>query len=462
MYKKSMAVTLLALTLLISGCDKKSDSDSGSNSGSDPKPPQKEIVLKKQPTLVVMMQYNAPAFIATEGDLKAGFFGDAEGSVNDYFKEVSGGQFSLEAVKDAGNVQGGVVKVMLSEDHPNSGKTLPNDSTDYYYLSEPGIKKSIEEIAKDGFDFSEYDTNKDKKITTDELTLIFVVAGAENGTKFAPEPGVGALTAYMNAANVPTVNGVTLMQKDGGKYFIMGERHYSVDANNSTNATIGVIVHELGHAVFDLPDLYNTTDNTKRGIGIYGLMGFGEWTGLSGEIPGERPTHMSAWSKIKAGWVIPEVYKPEDSKEITLYATGTANYNIVKIEVSKNEYFLIENRADTGYDKGLGSADFSYLSKGGIAIWHIDESVIAANPTHPNNNQSHKGVDLEEAQGPSLDDNNPNNDSPLKLLFYSGNKTEFTPVTTPNSHLYDGDKDSKVYITNISAVGSKMTLDIGQ
>ena len=42
------------------------------------------------------------------------------------------------------------------------------------------------------------------------------------------------------------------------------------------DATIGVMAHELGHAYFDLPDLYDTT-NTSSGIGAFGIMGGGVW-----------------------------------------------------------------------------------------------------------------------------------------------------------------------------------------
>ncbi len=60
---------------------------------------------------------------------------------------------------------------------------------------------------------------------------------------------------------------------------------------------IGVFCHEFGHA-FGLPDLYDTNGGSS-GIGHWGLMGSGNWN-----TP-PNPSHMSAWSKIQLGWVMP-------------------------------------------------------------------------------------------------------------------------------------------------------------
>ncbi|MGM0483328.1 MAG: immune inhibitor A domain-containing protein [Candidatus Krumholzibacteriota bacterium] len=56
---------------------------------------------------------------------------------------------------------------------------------------------------------------------------------------------------------------------------------------------IGLFCHELAHAL-GLPDLYDT--DVSKGIGYWGLMGFGELN-----TP-ESPAHMSAYSKHKLGW----------------------------------------------------------------------------------------------------------------------------------------------------------------
>ncbi len=58
---------------------------------------------------------------------------------------------------------------------------------------------------------------------------------------------------------------------------------------------IGVICHELGHAI-GLPDLYDF-DGGSSGIGFWGLMGAGNWnTPVS-------PAHPCAWSRERLGWI---------------------------------------------------------------------------------------------------------------------------------------------------------------
>ena len=440
--------SILAATLFMSACNQKSDSDAGVIT------PAPKTAATKQPTLVVLLEFNSPSFQTAPEAWQEKIFSYQSGAVNDYFYEVSGGEFGVIPVQDAGNVHDGIVSIHLDEDHPNSG-------VDHYEYAEVSVKKSIEKIAQEGFDFSVYDSDGDHKISSQELTIIVVVAGAESSTTHATSPGVGALTTYLSPAAVPTVNGVTLMQKDIGKYFIMGELHYTT--TQATDASIGIMVHELGHAVFDLPDLYDTSVNARNGIGMYGLMGSGEWT-ASGDTqyPGDTPVHMSAWSKIKAGWYTPTTYHATDSKDITLYATGTDKYNIVKIEVTPDEYFLLENRGDNGFDRGLRYANANYTFKGGLAIWHIDNTVISNNPIHPNDNALHKGVDLEEADASnSLNDSNSSNDDPSNLLYYSGHNTSFTPTSAPSSLLYSG-SNSDLFISNISVAGNSMTMHIGQ
>ena len=94
----------------------------------------------------------------------------------------------------------------------------------------------------------------------------------------------------------------------------------------SWDATIGVMVHELGHAYFDLPDLYDTS-STSSGIGAFGLMGGGAWgyKALT-EKSGSTPVHFSAWSKEKIGVCNPQTV-----------SSGADNYTLAAV------YQMIDN-----------------------------------------------------------------------------------------------------------------------
>ncbi|MFX0208748.1 MAG: M6 family metalloprotease domain-containing protein, partial [Candidatus Hodarchaeota archaeon] len=158
---------------------------------------------------------------------------------------------------------------------------------------------------------------------------------------------------------------------------------------------VGTFTHELGHAIGDLPDLYDT-DYSSDGIGRWGLMGSGAWnyneTLGSGEKPGDTPTHLCAWSKIKMGWLNPKIITAHQS-DIVLPAIETTNKNsVLKFYLSNNshsvtlhEYFLVCFRNQTGFDSALPGS--------GILIWHIDE----CNKYEGNDGERRKLVDLEEA-----------------------------------------------------------------
>ncbi|MFQ6105279.1 MAG: M6 family metalloprotease domain-containing protein [Candidatus Glassbacteria bacterium] len=171
-------------------------------------------------------------------------------------------------------------------------------------------------------------------------------------------------------------------------YIIMPE----MNCDETDLIEIGVFCHEFGHSL-GLPDLYDY-DGSSEGIGGWGLMGSGSWGGNQNQP--ELPTHMCAWSKEQLGWLTPIelssntglVSLPQvEDLPIAVKSWRDGDYTGV-------EYFLIENRQQVGFDQSLITP--------GILIWHIDNS-------RPNNNdEDHKKVDLEEADGANGLDNSGN------------------------------------------------------
>ena len=107
-----------------------------------------------------------------------------------------------------------------------------------------------------------------------------------------------------------TLDNVSLMGRTDSAYgqngfSQFGERHGS-SSSDTWDATIGVMAHELGHAYFDLPDLYDTSA-IGEGIGAFGLMGGGSWgKKSSSEKSGATPVHLSAWSKENISACVPQ------------------------------------------------------------------------------------------------------------------------------------------------------------
>ncbi|MCJ7764898.1 MAG: M6 family metalloprotease domain-containing protein [Thiovulaceae bacterium] len=416
--------------------------------------------MEHHPMLVIRLDYNNQSFVSGETIWHQILFGTQAGGLNNYYHEISQNQFEFSPVADAGNVVNGVTTVFFLSNHPD-----PDINSDIFTLElHPDLESAIEQVYADGFDFKTYDTNHNGSISPQELIITFIMAGGEDAySGNLSANGVWAHTFCTDTEYTPNVNGVDVMGCDtGGKYAIFGERHYDTDMNDNIisahDATVGIIAHELGHSVFSLPDLYDT-DSYYGGIGYYGLMGNGIW-GQRGNLgePGDTPTHMCAWSKIDVGWYSASSTYSDVNTDLEINATGTANYNIIKTPISGSteEYFLVENRGAGGYDEGLRVINDLY--GGGIAVWHIDEGMINANLINNsvNDNASQKGVDLEEANAPSLDTSW---GDPEKNLYYSGNKTEFTPNTQPNTNLYTNAR-SYIFFTYISSRADTMTLRI--
>ena len=154
-----------------------------------------------------------------------------------------------------------------------------------------------------------------------------------------------------------TLDNVSLMGRTDSAYgqngfSQFGERQGSSSSNN-WDATIGVMAHELGHAYFDLPDLYDTSE-VGAGIGYFGLMGGGSWGyKSSSEKAGATPIHLSAWSKEYISACVPQTVD-SGTNNITLPAVyqssiHAASCGIYKATTSTSgEYFLFENRSPGG------------------------------------------------------------------------------------------------------------------
>ncbi len=210
--------------------------------------------------------------------------------------------------------------------------------------------------------------------------------------------------------------------------------------------------NELGHDL-GLPDLYDT-DGSSRGIGIFGLMGNGVWGNATDDIFlfGATPALLSAWSKEYLGFIAPVVIS--ESQTGAVLAASSTDPTVYRIETSDpNQYFLLENRSLSGYDQGLVRWG---LSEGGLAIWHIDNSV------QTNRDENHKMVDLEEAEDgyiaySELDESYNFGDE--EDLFRAGWADPFDDAHAPDARLYDGTL-TEIEVSSISAAGEVMTIDI--
>lgn len=387
------------------------------------------------PMLGVLVSYKDVKISSDDSVWSAKLFGKSEHQLNHYYSEASNSQFEfIMANEDANEINDGIISVELDQEHPNT------DISNYLFESKtyPDLREALEAL-DDKVDFSNYDNDANGHITPDELLLTFIIAGYEDSYEGSHVTnGIWAHQYCMtSASNVAALDGVSLMGcQNGGNFALFGELH---DRREPHDATIGIIAHELGHSAFSLPDLYNTTDS-YGGIGYFGIMGAGTWTSQEhSEHAGNTPVHFSAWSKIQNGWVIPT----EENGTATLSETSSSSYNVIKVPISANSYYLIENRNNSGYDKGLNSLSGEF--DGGIAIWQIDETKLTPDYIERNMvnaDSSAKAVDLVEAANAVIDEYEYAGGD-AKALFYSDNVDSFGSL-----------------ITEISPRSSQMTLNI--
>ena len=305
--------------------------------------------------------------------------------------------------------------------------------------------------------YAKFDLNKDGAVSVDEALFVIVCAGYETsfGGSDAKTPSVwGHKWTLWGAVSAPTLDGVKVGDFfTGGGYTQFGEWHARNSSPGKGNmATIGIMCHEIGHDAAGLPDLYDI-DGTSVGIGNWGLMGGGSWNRTN--LPGDSPAHFMGWAKYFMSWIKPVIIKKgnkkitlkqiEKSKKKSLYLIKE-NPNGAEFNKGKGEYFLLENRQQTGYDSGLPG--------NGLLIWHIDEKQ-ANNASEGTAKNSHRLVDLEQADGKKDLDGPFNRGDEGDPFPGSSKNNKFNKSTNPTSKWYGG-KDSKLKISNIS--NSKATM----
>ncbi|WP_406492298.1 M6 family metalloprotease domain-containing protein [Streptomyces sp. NBC_00846] len=205
------------------------------------------------------------------------------------------------------------------------------------------------------------------------------------------------------------------------------------------DAKIGVCAHELGHLLFGFPDLYDV-DGSSEGVGNWCLMGAGSWGG-----GGDIPTHPSAWCKIQQGW----------AKPVNVMSNGTLSIPDVKssFEVHRlwtdglpgNEYFLVENRQQTGFDSSLPAP--------GMLIWHVDDG------QSDNTNEDHYMVGLVQADNQRDLEWATNRGDDGDTYPGSTGNSSFSPSSKPSSQSYTG-AVTGVSVTDISAPAATMTATV--
>lgn len=202
---------------------------------------------------------------------------------------------------------------------------------------------------------------------------------------------------------------------------------------------IGVCAHELGHLVFGWPDLYDT-DESSEGLGNWCLMGGGSWNG-----GGDIPAHPSAWCKAGQGWV--DVVNRTANGNLTIKDVKSSKtvYRLWRNGDASQEYFLVENRQQTGFDRKLPGE--------GLLVYHVDDTLDS------NDNENHPLVKLLEADDQNHLHNGVNRGDDGDVYPGRSGNTTLDKGSSPNSKSYAG-VDTCIALTNITITGSSIKTSV--
>ena len=303
-------------------------------------------------------------------NLKEGNASPSLGSVYQYFKEQSYGQFTPEF-----DVIG---PITLSKNVAYYGKDNNNNK-------DVNIKLFFEEtcqqvVEKENKDWSTFDNNNDENVDM----IFFIYAGEGQNA----HPDMPELIWPKESVSPMTVSGITF-----GAYGCTNEL-FSGNIDG-----IGTAVHELSHGL-GLPDLYDTQNNGRTNIDAWDVMDGGNY-----QISGCAPIGYSAYERDFMGWRSIETLEKDKAYtlEIKPLETDGVAYKILNPANSK-EYIILENRQNLGmYDTYMPWPNKDYYTKfgkiHGLMITHVDYDEYAWTHNKVNIEESHQRYGIVPSDG---------------------------------------------------------------
>ena len=355
--------------------------------------------------------------------------GDFRGSVRDYFRAQSNGQFDIDF---------DVVGVCpLKKPYSYYGKNVGDDEPNTYEM----IVEACQWAHNNGTDFSKYDWNGDGKV--DQVYVIYAGLGeADGGAANTVWPHMFYLSAYEGTEYYEkglTLDGVTI------DTYACGPELQGDGRNNG----VGTFCHEFSHCM-GFPDLYDY-NSSWFGMGYFDLMDSGSYNG-----DGYLPAGYSAAEKSDCGWIeLKDMTNITETVNVTGMAPQTQNGDayIIKNKGNENEYFVVEYRAKDGWDAEIPGE--------GIMITHIDfDQDIWDYNTANTKGQYYKGDKLYTNNHMRWTIKHANNstktdyDYQIDALYPYNSNNKLTRTSKPTSSLYntnsDGTNFMHVDITNMA------------
>lgn len=279
--------------------------------------------------LIILVQFSDKKFSMTDPKAFYNRFanelnfneGNFKGSVRDYFRAQSNGQFDLSF-----DIAGPV--------------TLPQKYSYYGANDSGGNDKNAEQMIVDALnaigdttDFSPYDWDGDKEV--EEVFVLYAGYGE------ADSEDENTVWPHMY-----TLDDARLKYSKGGYKVNVYACSNEVSYTNEV-AGIGTVCHEFSHCM-GFPDVYDTSYGGNYGMQEYDLMDMGSYNGDS-----FQPANYTAYERMTCGWTIPVELKADTVVNNMASLTDHGQTYIIYNPDYKNEYYMLENRQPTGFDASL-------------------------------------------------------------------------------------------------------------
>ena len=264
------------------------------------------------------------------------------GSVADYFKDQSRGQFELTF-----DVVG---PVTVSKDASYYGR---NDANGNDMHAEEMVVEAVKLAKNMVSDWSQYDWDGNGEV--DQVMIIYAGEGeADGGDEDTIWPHEWEL-AYSSDGKIKVDDNLYVntyaVANEGYTQESYGREYFAING-------IGTICHEFSHCL-GLMDMYDTSYSGWYGMNDWSLMDSGSYCG-----DGFTPSGYTSYDKYCIGWITPtELTSAQEISNMCALADADDVY-MIKNAAHPDEYYLIENRQQKGWDAKLPAK--------GMLILHVD------------------------------------------------------------------------------------------
>ena len=271
----------------------------------------------------------------------------AAGSVHDYFKDMSRGEFDLTfdivgpvKVSKSATYYGGPSPIMGGTDHIGE------------FITE-AIKKADE---KCDIDWKKYDWDNDGEV--EQVFVLYAGYGqATGGPTGTIWPNAWTLDEALQNSDGNggfSIDGVFINQ-----YACSNELYLD---SGTVPMGLGVFCHEFSHCM-GLPDMYDTNYGSTPTMGDWDLLAGGSYNGPHGI--GWCPAGWTSYERAYAGWLeLTELKAGDIIKGMTSLEEADGKAYVIYNDNHKDEYYLLENHKGMGWDK--------YTPENGLLIIHVD------------------------------------------------------------------------------------------